>query len=106
MVREVITVAALTAAFSFLGGCTPRAATLPGFRSETKEFSQSGETFGNPLMGYAPDARRENVSEDITLLYVDITWKELEPECGVYDWDTIEKKISFFVGDQRENIWY
>ena len=51
MVREVITVAALTAAFSFLGGCTPRAATLPGFRSETKEFSQSGETFGNPLMG-------------------------------------------------------
>ena len=36
MVREVITVAALTAAFSFLGGCTPRAATLPGFRSETK----------------------------------------------------------------------
>ena len=55
MVREVITVAALTAAFSFLGGCTPRAATLPGFRSETKEFSQSGETFGNPLMGYAPD---------------------------------------------------
>ena len=43
MVREVITVAALTAAFSFLGGCTPRAATLPGFRSETKEFSQSGE---------------------------------------------------------------
>ena len=39
MVREVITVAALTAAFSFLGGCTPRAATLPGFRSETKEFS-------------------------------------------------------------------
>ena len=46
MVREVITVAALTAAFSFLGGCTPRAATLPGFRSETKEFSQSGEKFG------------------------------------------------------------
>lgn len=96
MVREVITVAALTAAFSFLGGCTPRAATLPGFRSETKEFSQSGETFGNPLMGYAPDARRENVSEDITLLYVDITWKELEPECGVYDWDTIEKENQFF----------
>lgn len=54
MVREVITVAALTAAFSFLGGCTPRRQTLPGFRSETKEFSQSGETFGNPLMGYAP----------------------------------------------------
>ena len=73
MVREVITVAALTAAFSFLGGCTPRAATLPGFRSETKEFSQSGETFGNPLMGYAPDARREMYQRTSHILYVDIT---------------------------------
>ena len=92
MVREVITVAALTAAFSFLGGCTPRAATLPGFRSETKEFSQSGETFGNPLMGYAPCAWEETIGEDISLLYMDITWAELEPEEGKYDWEKIERE--------------
>ena len=94
MVREVITVAALTAAFSFLGGCTPRAATLPGFRSETKEFSQSGETFGNPLMGYAPCAWEETIGEDISLLYMDITWAELEPEEGKYDWEKNRKRKS------------
>ena len=66
------------------------------FGRKTQIYEKTEEIFGNPLMGYAPDARRENVSEDITLLYVDITWKELEPECGVYDWDTIEKENQFF----------
>ena len=44
-----------------------------------KQFQKSQEIFGNPLMGYAPSAWYENVSEDISLLYMDITWAELEP---------------------------
>ena len=51
-----------------------------------------GDFFGNPLMGYAPSAWYENVSEDISLLYMDITWAELEPEEGVYAWDSIEEE--------------
>ena len=43
-------------------------------------------------MGYAPSAWYENVSEDISLLYMDITWAELEPEEGVYAWDSIEEE--------------
>ena len=58
-------------------------------------------------MGYAPSAWYEKVSEDISLLYMDITWAELEPEEGVYDWEAIEKrKISSHDGKARGNIWY
>ena len=57
-----------------------------------KQFQKSQEVFGNPLMGYAPSAWHEEVSEDISLLYMDITWAELEPEEGVYDWNAIEEE--------------
>ena len=57
-----------------------------------KEYKESQVTFGNPLMGYARNAWYDKVSEDISLLYMDITWAELEPEEGVYDWEAIEKK--------------
>lgn len=43
-------------------------------------------------MGYAPCAWNTEVREDISLLYMDITWAELEPEEGQYNWDAIEKK--------------
>ena len=57
-----------------------------------KQFQKSQEIFGNPLMGYAPSAWYEKVSEDISLLYMDITWAELEPEEGVYAWNPIEEE--------------
>ena len=43
-------------------------------------------------MGYAPSAWREEVTDDIQLLYMDITWAELEPEEGIYDWTSIEQE--------------
>ena len=55
-------------------------------------FSYSDEVFGNPLMGYARSAWYEDINDDITLLYVDITWRELEPEEGVFDWEGIEEE--------------
>lgn len=64
-------------------------------KSVTKTFTYSEEAIANPLMGYAPAATTETVTDDITLLYVDITWQELEPEEGVYDWETIETKNQF-----------
>lgn len=57
-----------------------------------KTFSYSDEAFGNPLMGYAPSAWYDTVSDDVTLLYMDITWRELEPEEGVFDWERIEEE--------------
>lgn len=65
------------------------------FRSIRVEYAYSSEAMGNPLMGYAPSAWHETVNDDVTLLYVDITWRELEPEEGVYDWEQIESENQF-----------
>lgn len=64
-------------------------------RKTVKEYKESQTTFGNPLMGYARNAWYNDASEDISLLYVDITWAELEPEEGVYAWEAIEEKNQF-----------
>ena len=64
-------------------------------RKTVKEYKESQTTFGNPLMGYAINAWYNDVSEDISLLYADITWAELEPEEGVYAWEAIEEKNQF-----------
>ena len=61
-------------------------------RMVRKTYERSGEVFGNPLMGYAPPAWYEEVTDDIQLLYMDITWAELEPWEGVYDWSAIEEE--------------
>lgn len=52
-------------------------------------YEISDEVFGNPLMGYAPVAGCDNISDDVTLLYVDISWREWEPEKGKYDIEAI-----------------
>lgn len=61
-------------------------------KENRKQFQKSEEAFGNPLMGYAPGAWNLEISQDIFLLYMDITWAELEPEEGVFDWETIERE--------------
>ena len=57
-----------------------------------KDYAASNEVFGNPLMGYAPCAWNTEVRNDVNLLYMDITWAELEPEEGQYNWERIEKE--------------
>ena len=75
-------------------------------RKTIKQYKESQAAFGNPLMGYVPSAWYNEVSEDISLLYMDITWAELEPEEGVYNWRQLTKKIRFRDGEKRESIWY
>lgn len=57
-----------------------------------KKFNKTEAIFGNPLMGYAPCAWNSEIGDDISLLYMDITWAELEPEEGQYAWESIEKE--------------
>lgn len=61
-------------------------------RKIIKQYKESQTAFGNPFMGYAPSAWYNKVSEDISLLYMDITWAELEPEEGVYNWVSIDEE--------------
>lgn len=51
-------------------------------KENVKEYEKTEEIFGNPLMGYVPCAWNDTVSDDVSMLYMDITWAELEPEEG------------------------
>lgn len=46
----------------------------------------------NPLIGYAPQAESGYLTEDISLVYMDVTWAELEPTEGNFDWTGIESR--------------
>lgn len=66
-------------------------AVLPGYDEGEihRTFAADWQHAGNPLMGYAPRATSQEVSEDISLVYVDITWREWEPEKGEYAVDDV-----------------
>jgi len=58
----------------------------------------------NPLMGYAPSAEESELSDDVQLVYMDVTWKELEAQKGVYDWDKIEESNQMERWKKEEGI--
>ena len=49
----------------------------------------------NPYMGLAPDARYVPYTQEHTLVYANITWREIEPEKGEYQFDQIEEELHF-----------
>ena len=74
------------------------------FRKKQKTYEKTKEVFGNPLMGYAPCAWNESVRGDVTLLYMDITWAELEPVEGQFAWDAIDAENQ--VARWQAGKWY
>ncbi len=49
----------------------------------------------NPMAGFAPWAANENlITEDCTLVYADLTWRDWEPEPGIYDYESFEKETN------------
>ena len=58
---------------------------------ETRAYEMDGRPAANAVMGYA--LRADNTSQlDTKLRYVDVTWRELEPEEGKFDWEALEDK--------------
>ena len=57
-------------------------------------------------MGYAPCAWEETIGEDISLLYMDITWAELEPAEGNMTGRKSKEKIRLTDGEKKGNTWY
>ena len=49
----------------------------------------------NPFMGFAPPAEGDSYKQAHSLVYANFTWKDLEAEKGVYDFDKIEEKYKF-----------
>lgn len=66
------------------------------YSSELKMYYiESNEILpGNPNIGYAPQANYNSLNDDITLVYVGLTWKELEPVEGQFAWDAIESEYN------------
>lgn len=58
-------------------------------------FKKSQQAIANPLTGFAPRADGSGVSEDISLVYIDVYWSKLEPAEGEYDWEAIENTYQF-----------
>jgi len=49
----------------------------------------------NPYVGFAPDARGEGCITPFSLVYMGLTWRELEPSPGVFDFETLERAYHF-----------
>lgn len=52
-------------------------------------YERTGTVLYNPFIGFAPNADYIEAVGDNRLVYVDVTWKELEPEEGVFDFPSI-----------------
>lgn len=60
--------------------------------SKSYSFSRTDEVLQVPYSGYAPDASSEDLCKNTSLVYVEVTLKEIEPEEGVFDFSGIEKE--------------
>lgn len=52
-------------------------------------YNVTDAVYKNPLMGFAASATSRSNVGDNSLVYIDITFRELEPEQGVFDFETI-----------------
>lgn len=58
---------------------------------QTFIYPLTSEPIANPLMGWAPWATIHESIQPHTLVYADLTWREFEPQEGVYDFEVFEK---------------
>ena len=71
-------------------------------RVKTYSYDTVDAVFRNPMMGFAPNADYFDAVGDNTLVYMDVTWRELEPEEGVFDFAGIEEENFWIHGVRRE----
>lgn len=62
---------------------------------ETFYPSESADVLNNPYMGWAPSAEGGPYEHPHRLVYVNATWRELEPVKGEYTFEAFEKKYNF-----------
>lgn len=67
-------------------------AVIRRVRVKTYSYDTVDAVFRNPMMGFAPNADYFDAVGDNTLVYMDVTWRELEPEEGVFDFAGIEEE--------------
>ena len=61
------------------------------FKKEKVFYYKADEgVYPNPYVGFAPDCNSVELCQDSALVYMNLKWRELEPEEGVYAWRDIE----------------
>ncbi|WP_158289483.1 DUF4832 domain-containing protein [Paenibacillus flagellatus] len=63
--------------------------------------SETNQVLANPFMGFAVDAKSVDAKQPHRLAHVNLFWRELEPEKGVYAFDDLERKFNFSLWKQR-----
>lgn len=82
-IKRIVLLLLMNISLIFLTSCSKKIVYSP---------KPSREALVNPMMGFVPWAKdHENVTEENTLVYVDLTWREWEPEPGVYDYEYFEQ---------------
>ena len=59
---------------------------------QTIRFSPIPGPIPNPLMGWAPRASLVDIQQPHTLVYADLTWRDFEPQPGVFDFGGFETR--------------
>ena len=59
--------------------------------SKTRTYAAEDSAFPNAQIGYAPMIDDPEAG-DATLRYLELRWREVEPEEGVYAWEALEQK--------------
>lgn len=62
--------------------------------TKTRTYAADDSAFPNAQIGYAPMIDTAEAG-DATLRYLELTWREAEPEEGVYAWEAISEKYGF-----------
>ena len=72
-----------------MGAATGAAMGVP--TTKTRTYAADNSAFPNAQIGYAPMVNSTSAG-NATLRYLGLTWRELEPEEGVYAWESIDEK--------------
>ena len=84
--------ASLLAAGLFLLGMG--GSMLKNAATQTKIYTPDESAFQNAQIGYAP-MTDSAYAQDSLLRYVELRWREVEPQEGVYAWDALDAQYGF-----------
>lgn len=62
---------------------------------KVNEFKESNRVIINPYMGLVMDATSGSTEQPFSMVYAGISWRELEPQKGKFNFNAIEKKIKY-----------
>ncbi|WP_284641338.1 DUF4832 domain-containing protein [Paenibacillus silviterrae] len=57
--------------------------------------SETDQVLTNPYMGFSIDATNVKSEQPVRMVHANLSWRELEPEKGFFQFDSIEKKFNF-----------